>query len=136
MVPAHASAAQSDCTEHRSPPFPYDPFIIFFDWDSAAITPQGATTLDNVSRAYSALPNCGIHITAHTDRTGSADYNLTLSRRRTAAVAAYLRRRGIRSRFVLEGYGETRPLVEASDGVHEPQNRRAEILLIPPLNSR
>lgn len=109
-----------------------DPFIVFFDWDSAAITPSSATVLDNVVRAYADHAHCPIRIAANTDRSGSPGYNLALSRRRAERIRDYLRSRGIRSEFRLEWFGETRPLVETPDGVHEPQNRWAAIHVEPP----
>ena len=110
----------------------YDPFIVFFDWDSAAVTPQAAAILDNAARWYAPLSQCVVLIASHTDRSGSAAYNLILSQRRAEAVGAYLRRRGVSAAVQIEPYGETRPLVETADGVHEPQNRRAEIIVMPP----
>ncbi|HVQ09408.1 MAG TPA: OmpA family protein [Allosphingosinicella sp.] len=107
-------------------------FMIFFDWDSSAITPPTAATLDTAAIAYAPLGHCTVLIAAHSDRAGPEAYNLALSRRRAEAVIAYLRRRGVTSAYRLEPFGESRPLVETPDGAREPQNRRAEILIIPP----
>lgn len=128
---AAPTRAQRECSEFRAapgaPPLYYEVFMIFFERDSAAITPRSAAVLANVARVYAPLPQCRVTIAAHADRSGPAAYNLALSRRRAQAVAAWLRRHGVRAAFHLEPFGETRWLVETADGLPEPQNRRAEI---------
>jgi len=108
-------------------------FMVFFDRDSIQIDRQAAIILDAVVKAWRALPQpqCPIEISAHADTSGSSDYNLALSRRRAQAVAAYLRGHGVNSEIRPAGFGETRLLVETSDEVREPQNRRAEISIVP-----
>jgi outer membrane protein OmpA-like peptidoglycan-associated protein len=101
--------------------------------DGSAITPAAAAILDQAAVAYAPLGHCTIWIYTHSDRAGAAAYNLALSRRRAAAIAAYLRRRGLTAPFRIEAFGESRPLVETPDGVREPQNRRAEIIAGPPV---
>lgn len=106
----------------------HDSFMVFFDWDSSAITPAAVATLDNAVQTYGPLwPQCAVEIGANADRSGTEAYNLALSRRRAASILAYLRRRGVTGEARLEGYGETRQLVETADGVREPQNRGAWI---------
>jgi len=128
-----AGAEQSDCRGWQTDQgfIYFDPFIVFFDWDSAAITPPAAAILDNAARFYRELRNCAIVITGHTDRSGSETYNALLSRRRAESVGAYLRRRGLTAEIRFEPFGEARPLVETPDGVHEPQNRRSELVVGP-----
>ena len=112
---------------------PDDPFMIFFDRDSAAITPNAARILANVAEAYRMLSLCELLVAAHTDRAGSDAHNLALSQRRGRAVVAYLRRLGVDAAAPeIEALGETRPLVDTPDGVAEAQNRRAEIIVTSP----
>jgi OOP family OmpA-OmpF porin len=108
-----------------------DLFVIFFDWDSSAITPAAAAILDRVAIGYALVPHCAVWIYAHGDRSGPAAYNLALSRRRAEAVAAYLTPRGVIAEIHFEPLGESRPIVNTPDGEREPQNRRAEIMLGP-----
>lgn len=125
---ASAPAAAPSCSGIETP---YDPFIIFFDSGSAAITPAAAAILDNAATVYRPLSHCLLVVAAHTDRAGTSAYNRALSERRARAVVAYLRQRGVRAEPRIEPYGETRPLVETGDGVEERENRRAEILIAP-----
>ena len=131
---APANAAERSCEKLETPSGPtfYDPFIIFFDSGSAAITPQAGIILDNVAKAYRPLEHCRLEVAAHADRVGAAGYNLILSKRRAEAILAYLRWRGVRAEARIEYFGEARPLVATEDGVAEPQNRFATILIASP----
>jgi opacity protein-like surface antigen len=114
------------------PPQPIGPFIVFFDWDRADITPQAAAILDNAAQAYAAGGQSRVVLAGHADRSGSASYNVGLSQRRADAVRAYLAGRGVPEGAISsEAFGESRPLVETADGVREPQNRRVEIQMGP-----
>ncbi|MDB5693416.1 MAG: flagellar motor protein MotB [Alphaproteobacteria bacterium] len=127
---AHAQVDAHCSARSVSPDAPIlEPFILFFDWDSAAITRQAAAILDNVANVLATIPACPILITGNADRSGPADYNMTMSRRRAEAVRAYLRRHGVRAKIDLGAFGETHPLVETADGVREPQNRWADVTI-------
>ncbi|HEY1604180.1 MAG TPA: OmpA family protein [Allosphingosinicella sp.] len=134
---ASGSAAHADapCRIGAFPPnFPaLDLWMVFFDWDKATIGRNAAMVLDNLAATWRGLPlsQCPVEIVAYTDSSGPAGYNLALSRRRAEAVAAYLRRQGVNSEIRAMGQGESRLLVETRDGVREPQNRRAGILIVP-----
>ena len=67
-------------------------------------------------------------VTARADRSGPAEYNLALSRRRAEAVAAMLVRDGVDpAKIEVDAKGETQPSVITADGVPEPLNRVAVI---------
>jgi OOP family OmpA-OmpF porin len=108
------------------------PFMIFFNADSAEITPQGKAILDNAASAYQTCGQAQVMISGHTDRKGSDQYNVGLSQRLAASVRSYLASRGIPDAVMTtEAFGESRPLVDTADGVSEPQNRRVEITFGP-----
>jgi len=111
---------------------PVGPFIVFFDWDRADITPQAASILDNAAEQYRATGNAQVVLAGHADRSGSDQYNVGLSQRRAENVRQYLAGRGIPEGVMrTEAFGESRPAVETADGVREPQNRRVEISMGP-----
>lgn len=105
-------------------------YKVFFDWDSAAITPEANDILrqaaDNARRENISV----IRIVGHADRSGPLEYNDRLSERRAEAVAQRLRQFGISMNDVaIIGRGEREPLVQTRDGVREVQNRRVQIVL-------
>ena len=101
--------------------------MVFFDWDSVAITPRMAAILNNAAHLLVTNPACPVVIKGYADRSGSADYNMALSKRRAEAVRTYLRRHGVGTKLAVVAFGETHPLVETPNGAREPQNRHAEI---------
>ena len=105
---------------------------MFFDWDDDAITAGAATTLNQAVSAYTNCGSASVMLAGHTDRSGSARYNIGLATRRNQAVADYLVGRGISSsRIASESLGETQPSVPTPDGVREQRNRRVEITYGP-----
>lgn len=109
-----------------------DPFVLPFPWNSAALTPGAETLVGNAASVFGPSGGARIRVAGHADRSGSAAYNLALSRRRAEAVRAALIDRGIAAELVtVEAYGETRPLIETGDGVREPRNSRVEIVIEP-----
>jgi outer membrane protein OmpA-like peptidoglycan-associated protein len=134
LRPDSAMASADPCREDplAPDPMPADPFIIFFGWSSSSITRRAAEVLDNAAGVYADVARCDILIEAHTDRSGRADVNQRLARRRADAIADYLRAQGVRSAFRIEVRGEDGPLVETPDGAREPENRYAVIVLLPP----
>jgi outer membrane protein OmpA-like peptidoglycan-associated protein len=107
------------------------PFVLFFDWDSADLSPGAAEVLDNVAEKYRAARG-RVAVAGYADRSGSGDYNRDLSQRRVGAVKAYLVGKSVPPEAIAtEAYGEAKPLVDTADGAREPQNRRVEITVTP-----
>jgi iron complex outermembrane receptor protein len=105
-------------------------FQVFFDFDKSNITAAAAKTIQAASDAIKAGNVVQITVTGHTDTVGSAAYNQGLSERRAASVKAELVHDGIAGGEITTiGVGKTGLLVPTADGVREPQNRRAEIVL-------
>ncbi|TDP46946.1 OmpA family protein [Zavarzinia compransoris] len=105
-------------------------FMVFFDWNSAAITPDAAAIIQDAAQSAVSLGVTRIELTGHADRSGSTAYNQGLSLRRAEAVKAQLISLGLNEgEIVTVGKGEEAPLVPTPDGVREPQNRRVEIVL-------
>ena len=87
---------------------------IRFAINSAVIPHQYRQHLNAIGEALNAPEANGVRlaITGHTDTSGSAEYNETLSMKRSQAVVQYLvQARGVdRSRLFADGVGETSPL--------------------------
>ncbi|MCR9071312.1 MAG: OmpA family protein [Alphaproteobacteria bacterium] len=106
--------------------------VVYFDFDSDAITPDAQVKIDALVAEMRTLQNITLFITGHTDRAGSNEYNQALSARRAANVRAELERQGMTTGDVedmeIDARGEQNPAVETADGVREPLNRRVEIV--------
>lgn len=103
---------------------------IYFDYNSASITPQAAATLAVLAQALSdpRLAAARFLIGGHTDAKGGADYNLDLSERRAQSVRRFLiDKHGIEAgRLVAQGFGSQRLKVPARPMAVE--NRRVQVV--------
>jgi outer membrane protein OmpA-like peptidoglycan-associated protein len=111
-------------------PAPTRSYLVFFDWDSAALTGRARQIIAEAAQNTTRVQVTRIEVAGHADRSGTPAYNLALSRRRAEAVAAALVQQGVaRQAIDIQAFGETKPLVPSAAGVREPQNRRVEIVL-------
>jgi len=107
------------------------PVPILFEYDSAKLTRVGTEAALEMAEFLKSQAPASISITGHTDHAGSAAYNLDLSKRRAAAVAAFLRSRGITAAIAITGKGFSEPR-KLSEGASYSQaqidelNRRVE----------
>jgi len=71
-----------------------------------------------------------VHVVGHTDSTGSAAHNQTLSERRAEAVASNLRSQGVSgNRLYTSGRGENEPRASNSTAEGRKLNRRVELFI-------
>jgi len=104
---------------------------VLFDFDEARLKPAGRALLVELARWLDEHGGAGpLEIAGHCDESGSAVYNLDLSRRRAESVREALVRAGIpEERLTARGYGETRPVMrrgQAPIDVVDAANRRVE----------
>lgn len=106
-------------------------YIVFFEFDSAELTPEAMNIIGLAANAARQSGSCKITVTGHTDSSGSKAYNENLSQRRAQSVAAALISDGIaEGEIVVQWRGEAQPLLPTADGVKEAQNRRVTIDMI------
>ena len=85
---------------------------VFYEFDSADLTPNSTQALDSLVDLLVENPNITIELASHCDYRGPDDYNLRLSQRRAESVVRYLIDHGIaEDRLSPVGYGEERPKV-------------------------
>jgi outer membrane protein OmpA-like peptidoglycan-associated protein len=100
---------------------------IFFDLAKATLRAESNAELDRLVKLMKDVPNLKIEISGHTDNTGSASVNETLSQQRAEAVVTYLTNKGISaSRMKAAGYGASRPVATNGTEDGRQQNRRTE----------
>ena len=105
---------------------------VTFAVDSTAISPSFQSALDKVAQSMVQYPNSLVDVYGHTDSTGSAAYNLDLSKRRADSVARYLISRGVSSaRIQTQGMGEDYPVADNTTPEGRSINRRVEIKITP-----
>ena len=108
------------------------PGNITFKTDSADINSSFYPVLNSVAKVLTKYSNSTVMVSGHTDSTGSADYNLNLSRERAQSVASYLQGQGVKaSRFEVLGLGSSNPIASNASAAGRAQNRRVEIKIIP-----
>ena len=76
-----------------------------------------------------APPSPKLYVTGHTDSVGADSDNLTLSKNRAKAIAAYFRKQGFRMPIFYLGYGERQLRAKTADNVDDARNRRADYTL-------
>ena len=109
------------------------PAALTFDAASASVNPQFDATLLEIARTVKTRDQTYVDVFGHTDTSGSAEVNQSLSDKRAAAVASYLASHGVaRARIASKGLGETAPLYNPeADETQKAANRRVEIRLVP-----
>lgn len=108
------------------------PGNITFASNSADLNAQFFTVLDGVDLVLKEYDKTMIEIAGHTDSTGSAALNQSLSERRAQAVAAYLSSHGLPAKRVLTvGAGPSRPIASNATPEGRQQNRRVELTIVP-----
>jgi outer membrane protein OmpA-like peptidoglycan-associated protein len=105
------TAVQPGAQQPPAAPTPSVNLLVPFGFDSATLSPAGRAALDALGTALKDpdLANVHFQIGGHTDATGTAAYNMELSRRRAEAARAYLvSHAGIDgSRLTAVGFGST-----------------------------
>jgi len=114
------------------------PVMIYFEWDSARLTPEAMTILNlfaqqtmpqlNYLRSFCGLSK--IVVAGHTDASASPQFSVGLSQRQAQAVVSALVTLGFPAQdMVAVGKGASEMRVPTAQGVREPLNRRVEISL-------
>jgi OmpA-OmpF porin, OOP family len=104
---------------------------ITFDVDKSEIKPESMGTLNMIVGVLKNNPELKFEIDGHTDNTGDAAHNLTLSQQRADAVKAQLIKMGIdESRLSTKGFGDTKPISDNSSPEGKANNRRVEFVKI------
>lgn len=103
---------------------------ILFDVDSDRIKPESAGVLKEIATVLKESPQVKIRIVGHTDNDGDDQKNLSLSKRRAAAVQTSLVADfGIEAgRLQTDGKGESTPVADNKTKEGKAKNRRVEFI--------
>jgi outer membrane protein OmpA-like peptidoglycan-associated protein len=102
---------------------------ITFDIDKSDIKPESMGTLNMIVQVMKSNPDIKFEIDGHTDNTGDAAHNMTLSQQRAEAVRTQLLSMGIdASRLSSRGFGDTKPIAGNDTPEGRANNRRVEFV--------
>lgn len=108
------------------------PGNITFDTGRYDIRSDFYPVLDSISLVLEEFKKTAIKIGGHTDSTGGAQLNQTLSEQRADAVRSYLAQQGVATgRIQTSGYGPRYPIASNGTADGRQQNRRVELELLP-----
>jgi outer membrane protein OmpA-like peptidoglycan-associated protein len=101
-----------------------------FDSSTTQLTPDSGVTVSDLTKIMSCYPNMQVELDGHTDNTGSADANKTLSMDRANVVKELLVQGGIDpARITTAGFGQERPIASNDTEESRAKNRRTELVV-------
>lgn len=104
--------------------------LVLFDYNQSAVRPGEAAKLDELAAKAKGQASDRIVAVGHADRIGGPDYNLGLSKRRAAAVRAYLVGKGVDAgRVRAEAKGEAETVTGDSCKNMGPESRKNRKLI-------
>ena len=102
-----------------------------FDSATTNLTPQSRQTVDDLVTILKACPDAQVQLAGHTDNTGDAAANQTLSANRAIAIKDMLVAGGISpDRMSTIGYGEDKPIASNDTDDGKARNRRTELVVL------
>lgn len=106
---------------------------VYFDTNKYNINTNSQTTLDKLSSILKENPDTNVLVVGHTDSSGSAEYNMTLSENRANAVTNYFVQTKVLSnlRFSTSWFGEEQPTHDNSTPEGRSKNRRVNVVIVP-----
>ena len=103
---------------------------VLFDAGKSDLDPEAREALAKLSGIVLNYPSLRLTIEGHTDNTGSAEINQTLSGQRANAVRDYLVKQGLdASSLSAQGLGINNPVADNSTAEGRQKNRRVEIVV-------
>ena len=106
---------------------------VYFELGSTQLTSASRKQLIEIGKALESVMNEGakLLILGHADSTGSAEFNLDLSRQRSEIIKAYLvdEYKLDAKSFSIKFFGQTWPAASNNSKIGRSQNRRVDMIL-------
>jgi len=103
---------------------------ILFGLNQSTVSTAAQTSLNDLVTILNKYPDTNIEIDGHTDNTGTAEYNQTLSEKRANNVGDYIKSKGISAaRITTKGLSFTVPKYSNDNPDGRMKNRRVEFLI-------
>ncbi len=104
-----------------------------FETGKAILKAESSKILTDIADILTRYPHYNLSMEGHTDSQGKDVSNLVLSEKRAQACADFLTAKGIaKTRFLVKGFGETKPVADNKTAAGRTLNRRVEFELILP----
>ena len=104
------------------------PKVIYFDYNSSEIKPEGAELVDAHARFLIANKTRQVSLEGHTDERGGREFNLALGQKRAEAVRTRMRLLGVTDiQMEAVSFGKEKPAAAGNDDAAHAKNRRTEI---------
>lgn len=104
-----------------------------FETGKAVLKPESSKILTDIADILTKYPYYNLRIEGHTDNQGKDEVNLALSQKRAQACADFLSAKNIaKTRFLVKGFGETKPVADNKTAAGRTKNRRVEFDLVLP----
>jgi outer membrane protein OmpA-like peptidoglycan-associated protein len=104
---------------------------LHFETGSTQLTADGQRTVGSLLAVLKAYPSVQVALEGHTDATGEAAANKTLSQQRAEAVKQTLVNGGVAAdRVKAEGFGQERPVGDNNTEAGRARNRRLELVVV------
>jgi len=105
---------------------------VFFEFDSATLTPDAREKLSAVGNVLARYPDLKVRIEGNCDERGTEQYNLALGQRRADAVKRYIAELGAKpAQLTAISFGSEKPKATGHDEEAWQQNRRADLAAVP-----
>ena len=105
-------------------------YVLYFFLDSVELKPNSLASIKEIITEIEKRASTDIEVIGHTDRSGDEEFNMALSRKRAERVRNLLFAAGIALAAIRVAFhGEGNPLIQTADNVHEPLNRRVEVIV-------
>jgi peptidoglycan-associated lipoprotein len=102
--------------------------VIYFDYNSSEIKPEGAELIDAHARFLTANKTRQVSLEGHTDERGGREFNLALGQKRAEAVRTRMRLLGVTDiQMEAVSFGKEKPAAVGNDDAAHAKNRRTEI---------
>jgi outer membrane protein OmpA-like peptidoglycan-associated protein len=103
---------------------------ILFETSSFKLKTSSYKGLNEVAKILTDNPDVMLSIDGHTDNSGDAEKNMTLSQNRADAVKSYLTKKGVEEgRLTATGHGQEEPVADNTTTAGKAKNRRVELKL-------
>lgn len=105
-------------------------YLLYFEPGTSQLTQESEKLLPQIMNYIRTTNSRDISISGHSDKVGSREVNIRISRERADAIAKRLIEIGVEHEALeVASHGMELPLVDTPEGVPEPRNRRVELVV-------